>query len=86
MMEISFKFMCFLSILFNGIVSSNYWPYIWKNHATTVRLLIVGDSVDRNAVLDWCASNDGNLCQPYRFCWPSDIGFKIEGCSVLPYC
>lgn len=72
----------FLSFLLNGIVSSNYWPHTWRNHTTTVRLLIIGDSVDRNSVLDWCANNDGNLCQPYRFCGPG-AGFKFEGFSKL---
>lgn len=76
-----YQMLFLLSLILNGIVSSTkYWPHIWRNHTTTVRLLIIGDSVDRNSVLDWCANNDGNLCQPYRFCGPGG-GFKFEGLS-----
>ena len=62
---------------------SKYWPHMWTNHESTVRLLVIGDSVDRNAVLDWCTENDGSLCQPYRFCGPGG-GFRFAG-LFLPY-
>ena len=69
----------------DDISGAQFWPYMWKCHDSTVRLLIIGDSVDRNAVLDWCNYNDGSLCQPYRFCGPG-AGFKFAGLLELYIC
>ncbi len=87
-MEIFSKVMWFLTLFFNGIISSNYWPYIWKNHATTApqwdcllsATLWIG-------TLRWIGAQVmtevESLCQPYRFCWPSDNGLKFEGFSCV---
>jgi len=53
-----------------------YFPYPMTNHSSTLRLLLIGDSVDRNAVQDWCVSNDATLCHVHGEC---DVDNIFEG-------
>ena len=48
------------------------YPPFWKQHDQTIRVLLIGDSVDRNAVIDYCYLNSGILCQVARSCYLND--------------
>ena len=53
-----------------------YFPYTMTNHSSTLRLLLIADSVDRNAVQDWCVSNEATLCHVHGEC---DVDNIFEG-------
>lgn len=57
-------------------VEYKYFPYTMANHSSTLRLLLIGDSVDRNAVQDWCVSNEATLCHVHGEC---DVDYIFEG-------
>ena len=76
------RLLCFITFLFVTMVSTfdtTLYPSFWKQHDHTIRVLVIGDSVDRNAVIDYCYTEAGILCQVARSCHLNDtVPYKTK--------